>query len=167
MNKKFKSYILCGILFVSILGTLAHFLYNWSGQNLVIGLFTPVNESTWEHIKLIFFPMLIYTQVLIKIFEKNYPCIKSASYIGILVGFILIPIIFYTYTGILEFHLLCLDIATFLVSVFLSFGVIYWLSKSCHFSSLEKTARFLILLLTFLFFIFTFFPPAIQLFAQP
>ena len=30
-----------------ILGTLNHFLYDWSGKNPVIALFTPVNESVW------------------------------------------------------------------------------------------------------------------------
>ena len=43
------------ILSVSLLGTLLHFTYRWSGRNPLIA---PVNESVWEHMKLLFFPML-------------------------------------------------------------------------------------------------------------
>ena len=51
-----KSNIIKGILFVSIAGTLAHFVYEWSNNNYILGFFFPVNESTWEHMKLFFFP---------------------------------------------------------------------------------------------------------------
>ena len=57
--KGLKSYIITGIIFVSIVGTLFHFVYEWSGNNILIGLFTPINESIWEHTKLIFFPIAI------------------------------------------------------------------------------------------------------------
>ena len=45
------------IIFVFILGTLLHFAFEWSNQNALIGTFSAVNESTWEHLKLLFFPM--------------------------------------------------------------------------------------------------------------
>ena len=41
-----------------ILGTLLHFLYEWTGYNYLVGFISPVNESTWEHLKLLFFPVL-------------------------------------------------------------------------------------------------------------
>ncbi|MDD7025196.1 MAG: DUF6512 family protein, partial [Oscillospiraceae bacterium] len=58
MNK-LKCYTITGILFVIITGTISHFVYEWSQNNFILGLFFPVNESTWEHMKLLFFPMLI------------------------------------------------------------------------------------------------------------
>lgn len=48
-------------LFISILGTLLHFTYEWSQNNAIVGLFSAVNESTWEHLKLLFFPMFFLT----------------------------------------------------------------------------------------------------------
>ena len=60
MQKKLLCYTIAGIVFTSILGTLAHFIYEWSNENFLVGLFTPVSESTWEHMKLLFFPMLLY-----------------------------------------------------------------------------------------------------------
>lgn len=76
--KHLKHYTIIGIIFATIMGTLAHFLYDWSGKNRVVGLFTPVNESVWEHMKLLFFPMLLYTLLMIFKFRKQYPCISSA-----------------------------------------------------------------------------------------
>ena len=40
-------------IFISVLGVLLHFTYEWSGDNAVVGLFSAVNESTWEHLKLL------------------------------------------------------------------------------------------------------------------
>ena len=45
-------------IFISVLGVLLHFTYEWSGNNPIVGLFSATNESTWEHLKLLFFPML-------------------------------------------------------------------------------------------------------------
>ena len=46
---------------IGALGTLGHFLYEWSGDNRLVGYFFSVNESTWEHLKLLFFPTVIYS----------------------------------------------------------------------------------------------------------
>ena len=48
-------------IFTIILGTILHFTYGWLNKNLLVGAFSAVNESTWEHLKLLFFPMLIST----------------------------------------------------------------------------------------------------------
>ena len=46
---------------IGILGTLSHFIYEWTGENLIAGYFFNVNESTWEHLKLLFFPTVTYS----------------------------------------------------------------------------------------------------------
>jgi len=53
-----KKLFIWGFLFMSVIGTLLHFVYEWSGNNSIVRLFAPWNESTWEHMKLLFFPML-------------------------------------------------------------------------------------------------------------
>ena len=50
-----NKYMILGTIFVSVLGSLAHFFYDWTNNNAFVGLLTPINESTWEHMKLIFF----------------------------------------------------------------------------------------------------------------
>lgn len=54
-----KKLFIWGFLFMSVIGTLLHFVYEWSGNNSIVRLFAPWNESTWEHMKLLFFPMLV------------------------------------------------------------------------------------------------------------
>ena len=49
-----------GFFFVLILGTLLHFSFAWLREAPVAGLFSAVNESTWEHMKLLFFPSFLY-----------------------------------------------------------------------------------------------------------
>ncbi len=51
-----------GIFVVSVcaVGSLLHFVYRWSGKKLFAGFVSPVNESTWEHLKLLFFPSLLF-----------------------------------------------------------------------------------------------------------
>ena len=56
MSKTLLKLDIIGFVFVSVIGTLAHFVFEWSGNNTVVGLFCPINESPWEHLKLIFFP---------------------------------------------------------------------------------------------------------------
>ena len=64
-KKKIIRFQIFSVIFTWILGTILHFLYEWSGDNKIIASFSAVNESTWEHLKLVFFPMLITTIVIL------------------------------------------------------------------------------------------------------
>ena len=79
IKKFYKSYVVIGFFVVGILGTLFHFVYDWSGQMWFVGLFVPVNESTWEHMKLLFVPMLIYI-MLGNLYIKRQEFMQSKKY---------------------------------------------------------------------------------------
>lgn len=49
-------YHIFSAVFCIVLGTILHFTYKWSNNNNFIGIFSATNESTWEHLKLVFFP---------------------------------------------------------------------------------------------------------------
>lgn len=161
LMKKLKCYIIFGIIFVIITGTISHFIYEWSGQNFILGFFFPVSESTWEHMKLCFFPMLIYWLFMNKQLKDDYPCVTSAMLFGTLSGTLLIPVIFYTYTGIIGRNYLPLDIATFILSVLLAFFCVYRLSLSCKMISYTFWLGLFVLIMAVCFFIFTYMPPNI------
>lgn len=165
--KSLKHYTIAGIFFVLITGTFAHFLYEWSGDNAIVGLFTPVNESIWEHMKLLFFPMLIYAAFMFFRLKDEYPCIASSLCSGLLTGTLLIPILFYTYTGLLGKDLFILDIGIFIVSTLCAFLVSYRLALSCK----GKPQTIFLCVLTGIFLIafllFTYHPPELFLFAEP
>lgn len=160
-----KYVIIIGILFVWIIGTLFHFVYEWSGENLIVGLISPVNESVWEHIKLIFFPMLLFG--LLTKNEDTSPCQTSAYYAGMLIGTLLIPVMFYIYTPILGGSNLVIDILIFYLSVFIAFALSYYLSKNCLLRKYNGLLFFAVMLLMLLFFIFTFVPPSLPIFSTP
>ncbi len=60
-----------GILFTAALGSFGHFAYDLSKENILVALFCPVNESTWEHLKLLFFPFLLFSLLRLFFSEKN------------------------------------------------------------------------------------------------
>lgn len=155
-----------GFFVVLICGTLLHFTYQWSGENRIIGLFSAVNESTWEHMKLLFFPSFVYFLVEHKKYGSTSKDLLTARTLGLLFGLAFIPVSFYTYSGIIGKNFMIIDIIIFAVSVFLTFYFSSrFLSRPQRLTSL---AAFLILLLMLiLFFWFTFFPPHIQLFLDP
>lgn len=153
---KLKHYTILGIIFVAIFGTLSHFVYEWTDNNFIAGFFFPVNESTWEHLKLLFFPMLFYSFYMNHQLKNNYPCITSSLCLGILLGTLSIPVIFYTYTYLLGHHTLVLDIATFLLSVLIAFITVYKFTMSCKAENYKLLLNFFVLIMMFLFFVFTY-----------
>lgn len=155
--KKLKLYLFLGFIFTSVVGCLAHFFYDWSGQNVIVGLFTPINESTWEHLKLLFFPALLWSLLIYKLLKQKFPKILCNLFIGILAGTFAIPIIFYLYTGILGFNILLLDIGTFILSVAITFLTAYCQAVSLNshkYSCLVAYIGVLVIMLSF--FIVTF-----------
>lgn len=167
MHKKLRNCMIFGILFTTIAGTLMHFAYEWSNQAFLIGLIAPVNESTWEHMKLLFFPMLLFSIFCISRQKKKEPCICSGLLGGLLLGTFLIPVLFYTYTGLLGFHVLWMDIAVFILSVLLAFIAAYYLTISCCLKKYTPVLLFFTVVLMFCFFFFTSYPPDIGLFQIP
>lgn len=162
-----KRLTLAGIIFVTIVGTIWHFVYKWTGSNMIAGLFFPINESTWEHMKLCFFPMLIYSFYMNKKLKNLYPCITSSLLAGILAGTFSIPVIFYTYTGILGYHSMVLDIATFIVSILSAFYTVYKCTLSCKAKGWLPALKLLTAVIGVCFLLFTYFPPNIGIFANP
>ena len=170
MNKTMKKLnitIIIGILAVWVSGSLFHFVYDWTGKNTFVGLFFPTNESTWEHMKLIFFPMLLFSLFAIPKLKENHPCITSSLFSGILVGTALIPVIFYTYTGILGYNVFILDLLTFILAVIIAFSIVYKLTLSCRMQNRTTLLCAVICVVLICFLIFTFNPPNIGLFAAP
>ena len=165
--KGLKVYIIKGLIFVSVLGTLFHFAYEWSGNNVFVGLFTPVNESIWEHTKLLFFPMLIYSLYLRVKVSTEYPCINSSMILGTLSGIALIIVLYYTYSGIIGFNVAFADILIFYISVIASFYIVYKTTLSCVVDSYSNILQIIQIAIICLFILFTFSPPSIPLFISP
>lgn len=154
--KNLKCYTIAGMLFVLIAGTIAHFLYDWSNHNPIVGLFTPINESIWEHMKLVFFPMLLYALFMIFQCHRQYPCLISSLCFGIIIGSLLIPVFYYAYTAILGKNFFILDIGVFIISILIAFWLSYKLTVSCKLKGSTILLCSLVCILFFCFLLFTY-----------
>lgn len=164
-KSKIIKFQIFSVIFVSILGILLHFTYEWSNENVIVGAFSAVNESTWEHLKLIFFPMLITTIIGYFYIGKNTNLI-CAKMVGIIVAILFIIIFFYTYTTIAGTNFAILDISSFFIAVILGEYVAYkiLISKTrCN----TNIAIIILTILLISFIYFTYIPPKIFLFQDP
>lgn len=164
---RFKNFIL-GFFIIGLAGSLGHFVYSWSGENTILGYFFPVNESTWEHLKLLFFPTLIFSvfeYFLMKEKPNNY---LPAISISLIAGMISIVTIFYTYSGVLGFKIEWFNIAIFYISLLIMLTV-KALVLSLDFES--RTANYLSLFWIFamalMFIFFTYNPLDLGIFKEP
>lgn len=158
-----RTRVILRYLFVVLLGVFLHFAYELSGENPIVGLFALVNESIWEHLKLLFFPMLVLTLWDLFTTQKNNLCFLPARTLGILAGFAFIVVVFYTVTGILGFNVAWLNILIYLLGV----AVAFWVEKkrySCCNNISVKVAIAILILFIILFIIFTIAPPALGIF---
>lgn len=169
MILKYKNYQVIGAVFTVLLGTLLNFLYKWLGENPFVGTFSAVNESTWEHLKLIFVPMLLFSVYEYFKYGKNILNFIPVKVISILLGMLGVVVSFYTYVGIIGKHYMVADVATFIVGVVIAYIFSNKMLESRHFQSEKAKVISLIILtaLIIMFIVFTFNPPEIALFKDP
>ena len=148
-------------------GTLLHFLYDWLGEAVWIAPFSGINESTWEHMKLLFWSTFIFAIVQGRFFgeKRDFWCVKLR---GMIVGLGLIPIIFYTYNGAIGKSPDWLNIAIFFISAASAYIYEARLFKSERVKCRAPWLAFAALaLIGLLFVIFTFRTPELGIFLDP
>lgn len=167
MKRDISLWSLVGFAFASLFGTLLHFLYDWTNGSVLVAPFSGVNESTWEHMKLLYFPLLVFALVQSRFFKgyENYWCIKLLS---IVTGITLIPVLFYTYNGVFGSSPDFVNIIIFFVSAAAAFLLEAYLFKKNTLNCQKPLIAFgIICLIGILFVLFTFLTPRIPLFLDP
>lgn len=129
MQQSFKVFTVMGILFTIILGSLSHFFYEWSGNFFLVGLFSPVNESVWEHLKLLFYPALLFMLFEQRLLSYRCPDLLFKNLTGLYTGLLSMPLLFYGYTLFTQKSYLWVDIAIFILSVLITYLLSYSLKK--------------------------------------
>lgn len=174
MNK-LKKLEIFGSIFVIITGSISHFVYDWFGQKKWLSLFFPTNESTFEHLKLLLYPFILYAifeyWILQKDSEKEIADkLACAKTISLIAGLLSIVMLFYTYTGVFGKSILFIDIAIFIFSVLLSFYISYYIltNDSCRLCNINpQICLFVLFILVAFFLIFSINPPDIPFFHSP
>ena len=167
MKRSIILWQIIGFAVTSIGGTILHFLFDWLGKSYLIAPFSGINESTWEHMKLLFWPMFIFSIVQSFSFRDydNYWCIKLR---GILLGLTLIPVVFYTFNGVIVKSPDWINISIFFISALIAYiyeTKMFYLDKlSCK---SYKKAFSIFCFIALLFVLFTFRTPQIGIFKDP
>ncbi|MBN2444333.1 MAG: hypothetical protein JXJ04_23425 [Spirochaetales bacterium] len=153
------------LFFILITGSLFHFFYEWSGNNPVVGLFCAVNESVWEHLKLGFWPFILFSMVdfwFLKNKVNNYFIAKA---VGILSMQVFIVFFFYSYTALLKHHNLFLDISSFIIGGLLCHIISFRLMIRKELKKLFGYIGISALIISALcLMVFTYFPPRLPIF---
>lgn len=167
MKQNISLWQFSGFSLTSLLGTVLHFFYDWTNKSILIAPFSGVNESTWEHMKLLFFPLFLFALIQYRFFKdyENFWCIKL---IGSLSGLISIPILFYTYNGVIGKSPDWINITIFFISAAAAFLLEWYLFKRNRLSCKRPCLAFIIFcLIGVLFIIFTFWTPKLAIFKDP
>lgn len=169
VHKPIRNWILYGIPVAFILGTVLHFVYDWTDKSALAGIFSPVNESVWEHLKLPFWPLLIWWVVGFFLFRKKGGASPARWFcccaVSLWVSILFIIVVHYSYTGIFGGESMLVDILIMLAGIALAQALALRTFKR---SNIREGSLVLALIAVILpaaaFIVFTFVPPKIPLF---
>ena len=148
MRRHLLVWELAGVVFTVMAGALLHFVYEWSGGSPLAAAFSAVQAG---------------------FLGRTYPNILAVRAVSTLVGVILIPVLFYTYTGVLGYHVMWADIAVFALAALMAFMLDFRLLRRGRFADGWQQVLGLIVLwgLAFAFVYCTFRPPQLALWQDP
>jgi len=165
MKKYILKWELAGISLVFLLGALLHFVFEWSGESTIVGLFASVNESVWEHFKQGFWPMCLFATIEYRFLRMHVNNFLAAKAIAVYIIPIITGLVFYGYTFIIGKEILIVDIFIFLVAITVGQLTSYKIITSIKLPKYANAiSLFFIVLLALIFMFFTFFPPHLPIF---
>ncbi len=156
-----------GFIFIAVLGTLGHFIYEWSNHNKYAAIIFAVNESTWEHMKLVVFPSILWLFIEIP-FIGTMPNFITAKLSSLITMLILIPLLFNIYKMFFKGHSLIYSIIEFLISIavgqYLGYKV---LNGEMVAPVLNYVSLIIIILIVSYFLIATLIPGKSEIYVDP
>ena len=164
-KRQIRKWELIGIAVIASVGAVMHFAFEWSGELRPIAVFAAVNESVWEHLKLTYWPALLYAALeyrRVRNLSDNFVIAKTA---GIYVMPAAIIALFYAYTTITGSDNLIADITIFVVAVALGQLTSYRILILPHLSRRRYISAIIgLVALGIVFALFTFHPPRFPIF---
>lgn len=115
-NELIRRWHIIGFFWIVIVGSLLHFTYEWSGKSLIVGLFSPVNESLWEHLKLGYFSLTLFILVEFWVLRNKTQVYFLGKSAGIISMSIIIVLVAYIYELIAKDSNMFFHIGLFLIA---------------------------------------------------
>jgi len=167
-RKSVLKWEITGFFFIVVLGSMLHFVFEWSGRLSWVALFAAVNESIWEHLKLAFFPSFIFALIeypFIRNKVKNFSVARTLSFYVIP---LVIIVLFYIYLAIFHKDSLFWDIFIFVFAIAIGQVISYRILVAKQFSKqISSFFRVLFVIILVIFLLLTYFPPHNFLFKDP
>lgn len=162
-----KQWIYWGILVLFCFGSFMYYFYSFSCKNILVATIALVNESVWEHLKLVFLPMILWWSTYYVLWGKKLSIDINrwftAALVSLLVSMFGIIFLYYFYTGVLGKEFIIVDIMILLIT--LSIGQVLSFHVYKYFKGIPVDIVFCIIIMIFsIFSLFTFNPPHIPLF---
>lgn len=164
-NRRILVWETFGVFFVFLVGASLHFVFEWSGESRIVGLFASVNESVWEHFKQGFWPMLLYAAIEYSFLSgrtNNFPAAKAVAVFTVP---LITGLVFYGYTAAVGTEILIVDILIFLAAVVVGQMTSYKILTS---ASLPRyviiVSAVVTILLALALMLFTVYPPHLPIF---
>ena len=159
-----KKWKVISVILIFLFSSLFHFIYDWF-PTFFTSLFFPVNESIWEHNKIIVMSFLV-----LAIFEKlHYKKRKNVIFtecISSLVCMILVMLIFTpVYLYILKTNdNMIVTFAIYIFAISISQIISYKLLQKEYNPKLEEFGVILFVIFFLINIIFTYYPPKLAIF---
>jgi len=170
-SKKIFIVEMVGVLIVFALAFVFHFMYEWSGGNFFVGLFSATNESVFQHTKILFFPFTIFAIIEYFFISKDIAGFASAkkyftikAFMSVLMA-VLIIVVHYTYTGVIGYHIAIVDIVlTFVYALIGGLLSYYLIVSDNNIERLFPLAMALFIVTFIAMLVLTYYPPKLLLF---
>ena len=166
MKKRVAFWQFAGFTVAVALGTILHFLFDWTGS-FALAPVSAVNESTWEHMKILFFPMLLFAAVQSPFFRTEFLGFWWIKLIGILAGVLAVPVLFYTANGVFGKTPDWVNILFFFIAAGIGYLLEYHLFVNDFAPARSWVAVLLLIAVAVAFIAFTFNPPRLPIFQDP
>ncbi len=159
--------LLISFFIISVFGTLFHFTHDWFKKGILLHIFSAVNESTWEHMKLLLAPTLIAMVFQFFVFKGAYFNFWNAVLCLLVVELIAMPLLFEPLRLIMKKVPLWLTIVIFFLSIVIGIFIEYLVLTKEFLLFGEVIAMVLVVVIILLFAVFSYYPPKFFIFKDP
>lgn len=160
-----KRLSIIGFFIISIIGTLLHFTFEISGNNLFVGLFSAVNESVWEHLKIAVMPTFLWIIIEFIVLKYRQDNLWSSLLIKIVTIMFTITLGYYIYTFFIGRHITWISMLLFYIAILLGQIFAYREINSKKVKvKYEEISKYLVIIIFIMFIFFTFLPPKLDIF---
>ena len=166
MNK-IKNLKIFGTIIAFILCFPLHFLYE-KFPNFITSIITPVNESVWEHMKILFGAILIsgiIQKIIVKVKKLDIKNVCISNYLAAILSIPIFLIMFLPVYSLIGKNLPITIIIMF-ISIIIAELISYYIMKRNDLK-LENVAILFTILTYIVFGILTYYPPENKLFIDP